>query len=888
VKRCALRHEHDTLILADDKERMRYSAEHGPFALPGDQPHYAPDRPADVRHIVLDLTVDFDQRTIRGTATTHFTALFDNLRAVTLRAAELIIERVTLDGPDGPPLSYTCSGSWLRVELDQPRSHGDAFAITITYHARPRAGLTFTGPTPDDPQRPRQVWSQGQPESNHYWFPCHDSPNDRATTEMIVTVPAPFLALSNGKLLSVTEHPERGTKTYHWRHNIPHPAYLVTLVAGEFAELHDEYDGIPLLTYVRPDRREDAPLLTGKTREMVRFFSERFGIPYPYEKYAQIIAEEFTGAMENTSATTHSFTLLPDRRAALDYDVAPLVVAHELVHQWFGDLLTCRDWAHIWLNESFATYFEAVWRQYDEGEDAFRWELRANRANYLAEEYRRPIVYNVYHDDGQELFDHHVYEKGALVLHMLRYVLGEPAFWRAIQHYARTNRGREVISTDLERAIEESTGKSMGRFFEQWIYKAGHPEFKASFDWNADTNLARIRIEQKQKVNEQTPLFHTPVDIAFVVPGPDGQEPTTSTFRIDITEADQICYFPLAARPLMVRFDPGGWILKTLDFERPAEMLRYQLVHDPDILGRIEAAEALARLADPESVAALAAALPTDPFWGVQMEIARALGQIRSPAALDALLHGLVQVHEPHARRGIVDALGEFHYPEQPELADRAAAALSQLLDAGEPSYFVEMAAAIALGKTRAPGAFERLARHSDVPSWNELIRRGVFQGLARTRDLRAVAILTSWLTDRTRPMLARQGAAAALGAIAEYLPAGSAERRDALDALIAGLEDPWIMTRLAVTHALRAYGDPRAIPALEALIERELEGRVVRSARVTLQRLREGRDRDEALRRLRSDLDELREQNRKLRDRLAALEARTGAASPQSIATGQ
>jgi aminopeptidase N len=880
VKRCALRHQYDTtmMTLATDEAPTRRDDTRRSFALPGDQPHYAPDRPADVCHLALNLVIDFNQRAVHGTATTEFAALFDNLRTVTLRAAELHIERVTLGGPDGVPLRYSLCDGQLRIELDRPRAPGEAFTITVAYHAQPRTGLTFTGPTPDDPQRPVQVWTQGQPESNHFWFPCHDSPNDRATTEMIVTVPAPFFALSNGKLIAVTEQSDQGTKTYHWRHDVPHPAYLVTLVVGEFAELRAEYDGIPLPSYVRPDRRADLPLLVGKTPEMVRFFSERFGIHYPYEKYAQIIAEEFTGAMENTSATTHSFTLLPDRRAALDDDVAPLVVAHELVHQWFGDLLTCRDWAHIWLNESFATYFEAVWRQHDEGEDAFRMELRANRGSYLAEEYRRPIVYNVYRDDGQELFDRHVYEKGSLVLHMLRYVLGEDAFWRAIQHYARTNRGREVISADFERAIEESTGRSMGRFFEQWVYQSGHPELKVGYEWDGDAGLARVRVEQRQKVDEQTPLFHLPVDIAFVVPGPDEQQPATRTFRVQVNEADQVLYFPLTARPLMVRFDPGGWILKTLDFERPAEMLRYQLVHDPDVLGRIEAAEALGKLADPESVVVLAAALLAEPFWGVQQEIAKALGQVCSPAALDALLRGLEQIQEPRARRGIVDALSEFHRPEQPELADRAAAALIELLDAGEPSYFVEAAAAVALGKTGAPDAFERLVRHTEVPSWNETIRRGVFQGLGKTRDPRAVTILTTWLTDRTRPMQARQGAVSGLDAIGPYLPEGSAERRDALDALIAGLEDPWIMTRLAATRALRTYGATRAIPALEALVDRELESRVVRAARVTLQSLREGRGHDEALRRLRGDLDELREENRKLRDRLSALEARAGA----------
>jgi aminopeptidase N len=846
------------------------------FALPGDRPHYAPDRPADVAHVALNLALDLDAQRVSGVVTTTFRALFDDLRSVQLSASELEIERVTLVG--GPALRATQNGRRLVIELDRPYQHSETFAIEIAYAAHPRIGLHFVQPGPDDPTRPVQAWTQGQPETNHFWFPCHDSPNDRATTALSVTVPAKYFALSNGRLDHVDEGARSGTKTYHWRHDIPHPAYLVTLVVGEFAAVQDSWDGIPVTYYVRPDREADARTMMGKTPDMLAFYSERFGVRYPYEKYAQVVCEIYTGAMENTSATTHSFSLLPDQRAALDADFPKQVVAHELVHQWFGDLLTCRDWAHIWLNESFATYFEATYTQRDDGEDEFRYELRDNLHSYLGESYKRPIVYNIYNSDGWEMFDRHVYEKGSLVLHMLRFVLGEQGFWRAIQHYAQRNRGREVITPDLERAIEESSGRSMGQFFEQWVYRAGHPEFEVSYNWDGEHHLAALTVKQTQKVDEHHPCFVTPVDIAFTLPtsddAPEG-ETTTATFRVQIEEAQQRFYFPLPRQPLAVRFDPGGWILKTLKFERPAEMLRYQLAHDADVLGRIEAAEELGKLGDPRSVDALAAALVSDPFWGVRAEIAKTLGKLRTGRALEALLAGLEQAENPRARRAIVEALGSFRVPEQPELAGRAATRLADLLNKGDPSYFVEGTAATALGRTRTEGAFDALVAAIDRPSWNEIIRGGVFQGLAALGDPKAVPVLVGWL-DRAKPIQARAAAAGALGALASNHRLDSGEaRQQMVQGLLGALDDPWPPVRRAAARALAAMRETGALAALDQMASRELDGALVRAARLAARDIREGKGPADEVRQLRNDFDEIKEENRKLRERLETLEAR-------------
>jgi aminopeptidase N len=850
------------------------------FALPGDAAHYAPDRPVDVRHVDIAVSLDFAEKRVHGEVTTRATVLFERISTITLDAAELEIERISLAG--GPALDSWSEGEKLHIGLDREYAHGEELAVTVRYSTRPRTGLVFVEPTTGNPELPVQAWTQGETEYHHYWFPCHDFPNDRASTTLSATVPGELFVLSNG-VLAETRTNRDGTKTYVWRMDVPFPMYLVTLVAGTFSELPGTWRDITCNAYVPPGREEDGHRMFAKTPAMLEFYSDRFGVKYPYPKYAQIIAQQFTGAMENASATTHTYRLLADQRASLDFTADP-VVAHEMVHQWHGDLLAVRDWAHTWLKEGFASYFEATWCEHDRGTDEFRTEMRAFQRNYLEADQRgrRPIVYRIYRKNGNELFDRHVYDKAASVLHMLRFVVGEEPFWRALQLYTQRNAGREVITADFERAVEEATGRSVARFFEQWVYGTGHPEFKVSYTWDDAQRMARLTVRQTQRTDEQTPIFVTPVDVAFMVPAPNGarederqSQAELVTFRVTVDSAEQTFYFPLVRRPLSVRFDQGGWLLKKLDFERASDLLRYQLRHDPDVLGRIEAAESLGKLGDAQSVAALEAALFEEPFWSARAAIAQSLGEQKSEPALVTLLRGLEQTEDHKARRGIASALGEFRAPEEAALAARAARALASLLQRGDPIYHVEAAAATALGKTRAPEAFESLVRLVDRPSWNELVRGGVFAGLGELGDPRAVDVLAEWASDRSKPMDARAGALSGLRALAATRRIEGEAKMRAVDSAISGLTDPWEMAVAAAIRALREWGDPRAIPALERVVTTSPEERAVRIAREAVQALRRGENRSAETRQLRGDLEALHEENRQLRARLDALEAR-------------
>jgi aminopeptidase N len=837
------------------------------FALAEAQPQYAPDRPCDVVHIALTLSLDLAQKTLRGTCATTVRAISDPVTCVALDAVDLQI--VQARQTDDKPLRYDYDGQRLLLYLATPLHSGDTTTVEVEYSVtNPRLGLYFIEPDAAYPNKPVQVWTQCQDEDARYWFPCFDAPNEKATTEITITVPQPYFALSNGSLVDTHHNDAAGTITYHWRQDQPHATYLMTLVVGEFSAHTDMVDGLPVQWYVSRGREADGQRAFGDTPEMLRFFSSKIGVPYPWNKYAQIAVSDFIfGGMENTTATTQTDLTLHDERAHLDFSSNGLV-AHELAHQWFGNLLTCKHWSHAWLNEGFATYFDALFHEHHKGLDEFRYLMYQNARAYFredAEEYRRPIITNVY-QEPIDLFDHHLYEKGSLVLHMLRYLLEDDLFWRAIKQYVSANRHQVVETVDFERAIEAATGRNLQAFFKQWVYQGGHPEYQVEFAWDESTQLATVTVRQQQHTGTEhgveTPLFDIPVTLLFALP--EGMQ----RFALHVKEQLHVFHLPLPAKPQWLSFDPGNWILKKLQLKLPKDMLIAQLEHDPDPMGRIYAAEALGELGSLEAVTALRRTLQRETFWGVQAEIATVLGKIHTPEALDALLAHLHLPH-PKARRAVTTALGEFK-------DERAATALANVLSQEDASYFVEAEAAAALGKTRAESALAHLQQASQKPSWNEVIRGGVFRGLAELKDERAIPLLLD-ATVYGRPPQARYAAIRALGKLGgEKDPAPEA----IMDTLTTLLDEEHFRTRMAVLDALESLNSPKTLPALQRLSARDLDGRVKRRLTEVIDAIRSSRKQVDDMQQLRNDVQALREENKKLLERLDRLEARQ-ASSP-------
>ena len=829
-----------------------------PFALADAKPRYAPDRPARVDHIKLELRFDFRRKILYGRCATTFTAVGGDLKVLEMDASQLHVKRAA--SADGKPLSFDSLDGKVRVGLARRLKRGASTTIIIDYEAhQPRQGIYFIGPDKAYRKRPVQVWTQGQDEDAHYWFPCIDHPNAKATSEVVAIVPQDFFVLSNGELVSTKIDKRRQTKTYHWRMDVPHVTYLISVVAGRFVGRTDMVDGLPVSYYVEPGREEDGARSFGKTPKMVEFFGGRLKFKYPYAGYAQIAVADFVfGGMENTTATTQTESTLHDARAHLDFSSDGLV-AHELAHQWFGDLLTCKDWSHAWLNESFATYFEALFKEFDLGKDEFDYYRIVLADRYFKEDrerYRRPIVTNVY-AEPVELFDRHLYEKGALVLHMVRAQLGDGSWWQAMHHYVQTYQRRNVETVDLARAIEEVTGRNFQPLFDQWVMKAGHPEFDVGFSWDESGKVAVVTVAQTQDASDQTPLFSVPIALEFRWGAARGKRPTVARYDVQCDAREQTFSFKLKKKPATFRFDPNGDILKVVRLGVPRAMLIRQLLTDHRVPGRVEAARELGKDGSPEAIKALGKALMRDRFWGVQAAAAEALGRTRADEALP-LLARATKIKHPKARRAVVDALGRFH-------GDEALRALEPLLRR-DASYLVEAAAAEAIGKARAPAAYKLLVwAVRNKESWNDVVRCGALAGLAELGDERAIGLCLEW-TEYGKPQFARRAAAAALGKLGHG-------RKDVCGRLVELLNDNDVRMRLAAVDGLQELQDPQSVEALEHMGRQDVDGRLKSRCREAAYFIREHSAKPAEIKKLREDLETLREANRSLRARLDPLE---------------
>jgi aminopeptidase N len=823
-----------------------------PFALPGSKPRYAPDRPASIGHIALTLSFDFKEHVLFGSCRTTFSAVGKPLRSLEMDADHLHIKSVR--SASDKKLPFETVGGRLIIDLGQALHPGKSSTVIVDYEARqPSQGIYFISPDKAYPKKPIQVWTQGQDQDAHYWFPCIDYPNAKATTEVIATVPAAYFVLSNGTLVSTTSDKAAKTKTYHWKMDTPHVTYLVSCVAGEFSGKTDMLGELPVSYYVAPGREADGARSFGKTPKMVKFFSDRIGVPYPYTKYAQIAVTDFVfGGMENTTATTQTDTTLHDVRAHLDFSSDPLV-AHELAHQWFGDLLTCKDWSHAWLNEGFATYFEALFREFDQGADEFDYYRLMLAARYFEEDsqqYRRPIVTNVY-AEPIDLFDRHLYEKGACVLHTIRRSLGDDVWWRSIKQYVSDHKLQNVETIDFVRAIETVSGRNMLPFFDQWVFKGGHPAFRVGYSWDEATKSAHVRVEQTQDTTDGTSVFTLPVTIAFL------HGKTERRFVADLERAEQTFTFALEQRPEVFYFDPDGDVLKTVDLQVPIEMLIRQSQIDKNLCARVDAIRALAKHPRSDVVDVLSRLLSGRAFWGVQAQAATALGTIRSERAFAALRNAR-KIDNPKARRAVARALGEFR-------GDEACEALAPLL-ARDASYFVEAEAAMAIGKTRSTKAFALANKALGRDSFNDVVRCGALRGLAELGDERAIPIMLGW-TEYGKPPYAREAAIVQLGKLGQG-------KKDVRARLIDLLDDKNFYARLAAIDALEALHDHEAIGVLNRLAAQDVDGRLKGAAAKAVRSITEYLEKPAEIKQLRGEIESLRESNKALVDRLDRLEA--------------
>jgi aminopeptidase N len=787
-------------------------------------PQYIPAHDYDQRNIKLDLRFDWEKEQLIGTATITLAPTVKDLRRVDLDAALMTISSAALAAGTPLKFEYNEKGEKLSVFLNRAYQPSEELKLVISYHTNKLpagsallggAGLNFIKPRPGEPTRPRQVWSQGEAETNHQWFPCFDHPNDFATTEIVATVEKPLSVVSNGKLISVKENQD-GTRTYDWKIDDPHATYLTSIIVGEFVAVTGEYAGIPIMTNVYRNEIEEGKVTAARLPEMVKFFSEKTGVKYPYAKYAQTMVRDFGGGMENISATTQTDNMIHDARTELDSDSDGLQ-SHELAHQWFGDYLTCRSWSDIWLNESFATYFQAMWDEHRLGHDDFLYlDVKANQDQYYqawARQQRRPIVTKNY-SNPDAVFDTYAYPRGGAVLHMLRTFLGEDNWWRSINHYLTKHAHQPVETEQFRIAIEETTGQPMDWFFEEWLYKMGHPVFRVTQDYDAANKSLVLKVRQEQRPDPesqypQVALFQTPVDIEI------GTANGTRVERVRIeAKEEQVFKFTVDSEPLLVNFDHNGALIKELLFSKTDPQLMYQLAHDQDVLGRIWALQQLtARMKDDktastdrQSIVNAISNAAKDPFWGVRLEAATALNG--SKEAKDALLTATKDANARVRAR----AVRSLATAKDPSLAGTYV----QLLD--DRSYGVIRAASLALGQTKSPLAYDSLVKLVSQTSWRDTILASALDGLAALGDNRALDLgLKSFAPEnQTSVRINAVGLLAAVGKDdPRTYPLISAAFTDSVERGAAGA------LAGAEAEALSIIGDERAVTLFQQLAKK-------------------------------------------------------------------
>jgi len=789
--------------------------------------HPTRERTYDVLHIRIEVKLDEKQKTVDGKVTTKFVPLRPDFGVFELDAAEMKIKKIYLVNGKQLNFNFDSLAQKLKIYLDRTYSFRDTLSVVVEYFvSNPRKGLYFIQPDSAHPDKPYQIWSQGQPEDNHYWFPCYDFPNDKATSEVIATVNKNFTVVSNGKLVSVKEDKKRGLVTYHWFMDKPHSSYLISIVVGEYVKLQDYYLDIPLEYYVYKSNAKYANLSFEKTPEIMKFFSEKIGYKYPYNKYAQTIVEDFIyGGMENITATTLTSSTIHDERAHLDVSSDGLV-AHEMAHQWWGDLLTCRSWEHAWLNEGFATYFTALYFEYAKGKDEFQYSIynMQRTAKFADMSDKKPTVWNRYFDPT-DLFGPHIYQRGGSILNMIRFILGDELFWKAMNYYAKKYEYQNVETEDLRIAIEEATGYNLKWFFDQWLYKAGYPIFEVKYDYDEVSKILTLTVEQIHPADSLTPeVFKTPVDVEITT------EFESKTYKIFIDKRKQTFEFNIDSKPLMVIFDKGNWILKDLFFEKSKDELIYQALNAKDMIDRFWAVQELGKFINEQGVSEVMKKISANSkeFYAVRQEAINNLGKLKDESTARFLIDIFRNEKDSRVRRSVVEALKEFKF-------DFVSEFLNEVIKT-DKSYYVIASAVNSLALIDSTNRMQVIKNALTMNSHQEVIRTTALRRLGDFKNTsyekEAIEILKKYSIRGNHPSI-RITAISTLSNFAD-------KDQSIKDFVFSMVNTPEFFVRMVIYNVLGNIGDKKVLDYLKVAEKMEVDGRMLQTIWDAIARLKD------------------------------------------------
>jgi len=784
--------------------------------------NYPPHPHVAYQHMALKLDIaDMNIPKLEAEQHLTFTPVGDVLDFLQLDAKLLDIHSVKISNAK-TKVSFKHDGQKLNLAFDPPLPVGEKTELLTTYTVNnPRAGLIWTPQSKEWPDRPAQLHTQGQSNQNSYWFPCHDFPNVRLTTEITVTVPDDYQVSSNGKLLE-SSHSVLGRTTFHWLQDKPHTNYLVSLIVGKFDVENISTTKLPMPVYVPQGRGPDIARTYGHTPQMISLFEKLTSQPYPWDQYAQLVVHNFGGGgMENTSATTLYDTAILTPEGLADGDIDGLI-AHELAHQWFGDLITCKSWEHIWLNEGFATYFSNLWFENRDGKDAYYGWILSNTDRITARDradapYQPAMVSKEYKNPG-ETFSRaaNPYPKGSVILHMLRQRLGDEIFFKALGVYVDRFKFKQVETNDLRRIFEEVSGEALEQFFRQWCYHPGIPELDIACDWKAESGELVVSIDQKQTIDGYNPAFEFSLPIWVQTRSGASNKPT-----IEVNGRETVARFKLDSEPTMVIVDPELTVLAVKSVKQPLRRWLSQLDRGPTALSRILAARYLATEATTTGAASLTqiAAESSNPSR-VRWECIDALVLRHEAASLAELSR--TAIADRDVREVLIDGIAESLSKNTAAPSDR-----QRLIDylttaaTKDQSAHNRQSALRGLGKLKLHDKFPILADALAIDSQHDRIRQGALEGLGDLDAPEGLPLAIQYAQfgnfSRTRPV-----AIEAIAKLAHH------DQPAAIKALLSLQSDRETRSRNQAAQALITLHAEAALPAWEAQLKTEKDPQVI------------------------------------------------------------
>lgn len=598
----------------------------------------------DLLHTKLDVSFDYSKCWMYGKATISSKAYFHPVDHLNLDARGMTIKRVAMittsadmgavnpkktpggaqvlpkAKSDTTDLKYDYKDDVLSIALGRSYTRDETYTVYIDYISKPNElkspggsaainedrGLYFINPDGKDPEKPTQIWTQGETQSNSVWMPTIDRPNEKMTSEIYMTVESKYVTLSNGAMVESISHAD-GTRTDHWKMDLPSATYLVMMAVGDFAIVKDKWRDKEVNYYVEPKYAQYAKMTFGKTPAMIEYFSKTLGVDYPWNKYSQICVRDYvSGAMENTTATLHSDYLQQTDREMLDRDYEDYI-SHELFHQWFGDLVTCESWSNLPLNESMADFSEHLWIEHDAGLDEADHHRLTSMNGYFREavQKKEPLI-RYYYNDREDMFDRHSYNKGGCVLHMLRKYVGDEAFFASLKLYLETNKFKNAEIANLRLAFEQVTGEDLNWFFNQWFLAPGHPVLDITYAYDSTAHKEKVTVKQIQDRSKPVslsgqivPLFKIPMSVDVYTGG------NASRQQITVTKTEETFSFDCAAKPDLINVDAEKMLLaEKIDHHSTAEWA-YMYRHAPLYIDRVEALNGLSPKEITDSINAL-------------------------------------------------------------------------------------------------------------------------------------------------------------------------------------------------------------------------------------------------------------------------------------------